>query len=56
MTVAYIVVVFFVVRPLAPDLDVAAIAAARQWRFEPGTMDGKPVPVLVTITMGFTMR
>lgn len=46
----------YVVQALTPDLDAAAIAAARQWRFEPGTLDGTPVPVLVTISMGFALR
>jgi len=36
-------------------LDRQAIAAAKQLRFEPGTQDGKPVPVLVTIEMAFTL-
>jgi TonB family protein len=45
-----------VVRPLSPDLDAAAIVAAKQWRFEPGTRDGQPVAVLVTISMGFTLK
>ncbi len=29
-------------------LDDAALAAARQFRFEAGTLNGKPVPVAVT--------
>jgi TonB family protein len=37
-----------------PDLDEAAIASARKWHFEPGTLDGKPVPVLVTMEVSFT--
>jgi len=37
-------------------LDESAIKAARQWRFEPGTKDGKPVAVLVTIELTFTLR
>jgi len=37
-------------------LDESAIKAARQWRFEPGTKDGKPVPVLVTIELSFYLR
>jgi TonB family protein len=34
-------------------LDDEALTAALRWRFKPGTTDGKPVPVLVTITMEF---
>jgi TonB family protein len=45
-----------VVRSLDPDLDQAAMDAAAQWRFEPGKRDGKPVDVLVTIAMAFTLK
>ncbi|HXH06879.1 MAG TPA: TonB family protein [Vicinamibacterales bacterium] len=37
-------------------LDQEAIKAVKQWRFEPGTRFGKPVPVLVTIELTFTLR
>lgn len=37
-------------------LDDQAVKAARQWRFEPGKKDGKPVPVQVTLEMTFTLR
>lgn len=37
-------------------LDQEAIKAARQWRFRPGTFEGQPVPVLVTIELTFTLR
>jgi TonB family protein len=37
-------------------LDDAAVYAARQWRFEPGRVDGKPVPVEVTLEFTFTLR
>ena len=37
-------------------LDTQAVAALRQWRFEPGQKDGKPVPVRVTVEMIFTLR
>jgi bla regulator protein blaR1 len=45
-----------VVKSLDPDLDQAALDAAAQWLFEPGTRDGKPVNVLVTIAMAFTLK
>ncbi|HEY0283857.1 MAG TPA: M56 family metallopeptidase [Vicinamibacterales bacterium] len=45
-----------VVRSLDPDLDQAALDAAAQWLFEPGTRDGKPVNVLVTIAIAFTLK
>jgi periplasmic protein TonB len=37
-------------------LDQEAIKAARQWKFAPGTRQGQPVPVLVTIQIAFTLR
>jgi len=37
-------------------LDQQAIAAAKKWRFVPGTRLGEPVPVLVTIELTFTLR
>ena len=37
-------------------LDDQAIASAREWRFRPGTRMGEPVPVLVTLEIGFTIR
>ena len=37
-------------------LDQKAIEAVKQWRFAPGTRFGKPVPVLVTIELTFTLR
>lgn len=37
-------------------LDQAAINAARQWIFKPGTKDGKPVAVSVTLELTFTLK
>ena len=37
-------------------LDQEAIACVRQWRFRPGTRQGKPVAVYVTIEVAFTLR
>ena len=37
-------------------LDQEAIKAARQWRFQPGSRLGEPVPVLVTIDLTFSLR
>jgi TonB family protein len=45
-----------VVKSLDPDLDAQAVAAAEQWRFNPGTKDGKPVDVQVNIEMTFTLK
>jgi TonB family protein len=47
-----------VVRSLDPifGLDQAAIVAVKAWKFKPGMRDGKPIPVLVTVEMSFTLR
>jgi TonB family protein len=37
-------------------LDEEAVAAVRQWRFEPGRLAGEPVDVLVTIMVDFWIR
>jgi TonB family protein len=37
-------------------LDDAAVAAARRWVFEPGTLNGVPVPVIVRIELEFRLR
>lgn len=37
-------------------LDAQAIAAVKSWRFDPGTHDGRPVPVMVTIELTFTLK
>jgi protein TonB len=36
-----------------PLLDEAAVAAARQWRYEPVMLNGTPVPVIMTATVQF---
>ena len=37
-------------------LDVEAVVAAKQWRFEPGTLDGVPVAVQVGIALEFNLN
>jgi hypothetical protein len=37
-------------------LDAAAVAAVKQWKFKPGTKDGKPVRVMVTGMLTFSIR
>jgi TonB family protein len=44
-----------VVKPLTPGLDQKAIEALQQWTFQPGTKDGKPVPVWATVEINFRL-
>jgi periplasmic protein TonB len=44
------------VRGLERQMDEKAVAALKQWRFEPGQREGKPVAVRITVDMTFTMR
>lgn len=37
-------------------LDQAAINAGRQWKFKPGTKDGKAVAVRITLELTFTLK
>ena len=39
-----------------PLLDQAAIDAVRQWEFTPTLLNGTPVPVVMTVTVNFTMQ
>lgn len=47
-----------IVKSLDPTfgLDQEAIKAARKWLFQPGTLKGQPVAVLVSIELTFTLR
>lgn len=47
-----------VVKSLDPNfgLDQEAVKAAKRWLFQPGTLKGQPVPVLVSIELTFTLR
>ena len=38
-----------------PALDQAAIDAVKQWKYEPTLMDGVPVPIVMTVTVGFAL-
>ena len=39
-----------------PLLDDAAIAAVLQWQYTPTLLNGVPVPVIMTVTVNFTLR
>jgi len=38
-----------------PLLDEAAVAAVRQWKFSPTLLNGVPVPIVMTVTVNFTL-
>lgn len=44
-----------VVRPLGMGLDEKAMEAVMKYKFKPGTKDGKPVPVYMTIAINFRL-
>ena len=39
-----------------PLLDDAALEAVRQWHFEPARLNGQPVPVVMTVTVNFSLQ
>ena len=45
-----------VVKGAAADFDAAALAAARQFVFEPAEIDGFPAPVKITFRYDFTIK
>jgi protein TonB len=45
-----------VTQHLSKELDAAAVKAVKQWRFKPGTKNGKVVPVETNVEMTFALR
>ncbi|HYR87192.1 MAG TPA: M56 family metallopeptidase [Terriglobia bacterium] len=45
-----------ILRSLNPELDQNALRAMKQWRFEPGTFRGVPVPVELDVEVSFKLR
>jgi protein TonB len=39
-----------------PLLDAAAIEAVKQWQYTPTLLNNVPVPVIMTVTVNFTLR
>jgi TonB family protein len=42
-------------KPLPYGMTEAALEAVRQWRFVPGKINGKPVPVVENVSVNFTL-
>lgn len=45
-----------VTRSVEIPLDLAALRAVLRWRFTPTLLDEKPVPVIMTVTVNFTLQ
>lgn len=45
-----------VLRGLGMGLDQAAVDAVKQWRFQPATLHGRPVPVYYNLTVNFQLQ
>jgi TonB family protein len=45
-----------VLRGLPMGLDVAALRAVSEWAFTPTLLNGQPVPVMMTVTVQFTLQ
>jgi protein TonB len=39
-----------------PELDAAAIDAVRQWQFTPTLLNGVPTPIVMSVTINFTLN
>lgn len=46
----------WVVQSLDDQLDAQAVAAAKQWRFKPATLDGRPVASVVNLVLMFRLH
>lgn len=45
-----------VLRPLGMGCTEAAIEAVKQWRYEPSTLNGKPIEIQGTVTVNFRLQ
>jgi len=39
-----------------PELIQAAMDAVKQWRYQPGKLNGEPIEMMTTITVNFTLQ
>jgi TonB family protein len=46
----------WVIRPLSPDLDAAAVKAIRQWRYRPATCGDTRVPLDTVVDVSFSVQ
>lgn len=44
-----------ILKSLGPEMDLSARRAVRQWKFQPATRNGEPVPALVNVTINFQL-
>ena len=56
ITAAGCVVDAVVARRTNTDLDVAALTAIGEWRYEPARLDGATVPAVMTVTVNFALQ
>lgn len=45
-----------IVKPVGAGLDEAAVAAVSEWKFEPATRNGQPVPLHVDVEVNFRLH
>jgi TonB family protein len=45
-----------VIRRVNSDLDVSALAAIGEWRYEPARLNGTAVPAIMTVTVSFALQ
>ena len=45
-----------VIKSLAPEFDMAAVKAARTWKYKPAMQDGRAIPVLFYLTVNFKLE
>jgi len=45
-----------VLRPLPMGLSEAAARAVEEWRYRPATLDGRPLAVILTVTVDFSLQ
>lgn len=45
-----------VLKPLPMGLELAAMDAVKKWKFKPGMLGGRPVPVIFNLTINFRLQ